>query len=176
MDEPKQEMFVEGLPVPHRLVTLINRGLWPKTEKEALRQNIRSFVPKERIQLFAPEEDRIFLVWPPFRTVSKIRSNAERRGGGEEKFWSSSAAPEGLSPALSVFIGDFGLGSDSPILLDYREDRFNPTVIRLQWRKGLDLPNIWVRCADSFDEFADMLGLEAAPTSPQKPLNARDVP
>ena len=48
---------------------------------------------------------------------------------------------------------------DSPILLDYRQDRSNPAVIRLHWRLPPE-PNVWVRCADTFDGFADMLGLE----------------
>jgi len=74
-------------------------------------------------------------------------------------FWSRFGALEEISPELCVDIGDFGLGSDSPILLDYRQDRSNPAVIRLQWRKPQ--PNGCVRCADSFDEFADMLGLDS---------------
>jgi hypothetical protein len=147
-------MLVDGLSIPDRLVTLIDRGLWPRTAKEAQRQNTYSLVPAERIHLFAPEEDKIYLMAPPFHTVATIRQSQ-----GKGKFWDRFAAPEGISPELSVDIGDFELGSDSPILLDYREDRLNPIVIRLKWRKSLGLPNIWVRCADSFDEFADMLGL-----------------
>jgi hypothetical protein len=84
---------------------------------------------------------------------------AKRRVGGEEKFWSTFAALEGISPELSVILGDFGLGSDAPILLDYRDDRSTPSVICLKWRKPE--PNVWVRCADCFDQFVDMLGLDA---------------
>jgi hypothetical protein len=155
-------MFVDGLPIPDRLVSLIDRGLWPRTEVEAQRQNIDSLVPAERIHLFAPEEDSIYLSAPPFCTAT-----TRRRDQGEGKFWDRFAAPEGISHELSVDIGDFGLGSDSPILLDYRGHRNSPTVIRLKWRKALGLPNVWVRCADSFDEFADMLGLDCCDrTSP----------
>lgn len=148
-------MFVEGLPIPHRLTMLIDRGLWPRTEVEARRQNIYSLVPADRIHLFAPEEDKIYLMQPPFYTVARLRSM------GHEKFWSTFAAPEGISADLSIEIGAFQLGSDSSILLDYRGDRNNPSVIRLKWRKTVGLPNVWVRCADSFDGFADMLGLDA---------------
>ena len=148
-------MFVDGLRIPERLVKLIDRGLWPGTAAEARRQNLKSLVPPERIHLFAPEEDKIYLMAPPFYTVT-----TRRQSQGKGKFWDVFAAPEGISPELSVDIGDFGLGSDSPILLDYKEDRSNPTVIRLKWRKALGLPNAWVRCANNFDEFADMLGLE----------------
>jgi hypothetical protein len=109
----------------------------------------------ERIHLFAPEQDRIYLISPPFHTV------AERRGVRPgDKFWSSFAAPDGISPELSIDIGAFGLGSDAPILLDYRENSSDPSVIRLVIRWQLGQPNLWVRCAETFDEFADMLGLD----------------
>jgi hypothetical protein len=164
--------MVGSLQLPKRLLALIDSGLWPRNETEANRQNLQSLVPKERIQLFAPEEERIYLVWPPFRTVAEIMRNAESRRDSEEWFWATFAAPEGISPDLSVCIGDFGLGSDAPILLDYREDRSNPAVIRLKVnpRLGETIPNdrkkligwanVWLCCADTFDAFADMLGLE----------------
>lgn len=146
------DFMVGNLPLPKRLIDLVESGLWPQTADEALRQNLRSLVSKERIQLFAPQEDRIYLLSPPFHTVAKRMSG---KGGN---FWSKYGALEGIAPDLSVVIADFGIGSDSPILLDYRKDPDSPTVIRLLWRKPAS--NIWVRCAETFDEFADMLQLE----------------
>jgi hypothetical protein len=144
-----------GLSLPKRLLALIDSGRWPRTEGEAQRQNLRPLVSMERIHLFAPEQDRIYLISPPFHTV------AERRGVRPgDKFWSSFAAPDGISPELSIDIGAFGLGSDAPILLDYRENSSDPSVIRLVIRWQLGQPNLWVRCAETFDEFADMLGLD----------------
>jgi hypothetical protein len=102
---------------------------------------------------------------PPFSTVAAFIAAQE----GE--FWSRFGALEQINPDLSIFIGDFGLGSDSPILLDYRRDPANPTVIRLKLNptladasaggspKVLGWANAWLRCADSFDVFSDMLGL-----------------
>lgn len=55
-------------------------------------------------------------------------------------------------------IGDFGLGSDSPIILDYAQDSTNPPVFRLRW--GQNGHNEWVPGARDFDEFAIMLGLD----------------
>jgi hypothetical protein len=156
MSNLESEMSVAGLPIPKRLADLIQQGLWPRTKAEELMQNSKPLVPKERIHLFAPDEDKIYFVRPPFSTVD------ERSRGGEQTFWSTFAAAEDISPKLSVFIGSFGLGSDSPIVLDYRRDGVNPPVIRLKWRKAVGLPNVWIRCADSFDEFADMLGLDAS--------------
>ena len=138
------------LPLPKRLVNLIDSGRWPRTPDEERRQNIHLLVSKERIQSFAPEQDRIYLFRPPFRTI------AQRMSGAEGAFWSRWGALGEIAPDLALDIADFGLGADSAIVLDYRQE--NPPVIRLVWRKPE--PNEWVRCADSFDEFADLLGLD----------------
>jgi hypothetical protein len=59
---------------------------------------------------------------------------------------------------LSVDIADFGMGSDSPILLDYRPDVSNPAVIRLKLnpvlgetlasgrKRVVGWANVWLRC------------------------------
>src|ERR1700730_12126852 len=109
---------VSDLPLPNRLLRLLDSGRWPRTYEEGLKQNLKSLVPKERIQLFAPEESTIYLHTPPFYTVAA--DIAARRKRGHHTFWSSYAALDGISPELSLVIGDFGLGSDTPIL-DYRQ-------------------------------------------------------
>jgi hypothetical protein len=46
-----------------------------------------------------------------------------------DRFWSLQvSAPDSIDHAKAVCIGDFGLGSDSPIVLDYRENRDAPVV------------------------------------------------
>jgi hypothetical protein len=156
--------MVGTLSLPKRLLTLIDSGFWPRTPDEAKRQGLRGFVSKERIQFFAPEQDQIHLLSPPFMTVATRMVH--------NKFWSRFGALEQISPELSVDIADFGMGSDSPILLDYRPDVSNPAVIRLKLnpvlgetlasgrKRVVGWANVWLRCADTFDAFADMLGLE----------------
>ena len=162
--------MVGTLPLPKRLLTLMDFGFWPRTPDEAKRQGLRGLVSKERIQFFAPEQDQIHLLSPPFSTV------ATRMADGD-KFWSRFGALEQISPELCVFIADFGMGSDSPILLDYRPDVSNPAVIRLKLnpvlgqtlasgrKKVVGWANVWLRCADTFEAFADMLGLEQGVSS-----------
>jgi hypothetical protein len=78
---------------------------------------------------------------------------------GEAEFWSEFGALDEISPEESLVIADFGMGSDSPILLDYRFNSASPRVLRLRWSdQGRN--NHWVLCASDFDTFADMLGLE----------------
>ena len=76
--------------------------------------------------------------------------------GSEGDFWSEWGSLGEIAPDLALVMGDFGLGADSAIMPDYRQE--NPVVLRLVWRKPE--PNVWARCADKFDEFADMLGLD----------------
>lgn len=81
---------------------------------EEHRQNIHLLVPKERIQSFAPEEDRIYLFRPPFRTIAQLLNSRE------DGFWSERGALADIEPDLALDIGDFGIGADSAIVLDYR--------------------------------------------------------
>ena len=154
--------MVGHLQLPKRLLRLIETGRWPRTHEEELRQNIQPLFSKESIRSFAPDQDRIYFVRPPFSTV------ASRIASGET-FWSKFGALEQISPEMSIIIGDFGLGSDSPIVLDYRQNAENPAVIRLKLNPIYGDPsasgrpnllgwsNSWLRCADSFDALADLL-------------------
>jgi len=60
---------------------------------------------------------------------------------------------------LAVAIGDFGLGSDAPLMLDYWRSPESPCVLRLQWSQD---GNQWIKVSDSFDEFVAISGLASA--------------
>jgi hypothetical protein len=147
-----KDFTVGDLPLPKRLLAFIDCGFWPRTSREEKEQILHPLVAREKILLFAPEEERIYFLKPPFCTL------AEQTNGREDEFWSKFAAADGISPELAIAIGGFGPGLDSPILLDYQLDRSNPAVLRLESRKHE--PDAWVRCANTFDDFADMLGLD----------------
>ena len=149
------QVLVDGLMIPERLVALINRGPWPRTEEDELRQNLKPLVTTERIRIIAPEQDRVYFFSPPFPTVARLSN------GDEKQFWLKHGALEDIDAQSSVVIGDFGLGSDAPIVLDYRKSRLSPTVIRLKWNYGIGQRNQWLLCANSFDEFADILCLDS---------------
>jgi hypothetical protein len=148
-------MRVEGLLIPEALVGLIEAGIWPKDEQETSRQYGSPLAPRERIQAMAPEESELVLIHPPFRTVAQHRS-------GGERFWDwEQAAASGIDVALTIPIGDFGLGSDAPIVLDYRVDRNRPKVLRLRYGAS-HAENRWVEMAPTFEAFAEALGLNQA--------------
>ncbi len=143
-------MRVEGLLIPDLLQDALDAGKWPRTANEALKQNLRSLVSEERIRQVAPDESKIYLYAPPFATLARALV------GGD--FYVRFGALDQLVPELAIAIADFGMGSDSPILLDYQHDRTTPSVIRLWWPGG-GSPNRWVMIAPDFKSFVESLGL-----------------
>lgn len=139
------------LAIPPLLLALVEAGRWPRTSEEALRQNTTPWVGEDRVRALAPEESMIFLEPPPFSTVRELSAG--------HPFWGGPMAdPDGIDPDRTIVLGDFGLGSDAPIALDYRHDAARPRVIRLRWA-GPDTPNRWVVMAPDFVTFAVTLGL-----------------
>ena len=116
-------------------------------------QQLHPIVSADRVRRFAAEETLICLQRPPFRTIAKVRA-----AGGAGDFWERFGALDQIDPERALIIGDFGLGSDSPIVLDYARNSSNPPVLRLSWGPRGE-GNEWVEGARSFDEFAEMLGL-----------------
>ena len=139
------------LPLPPLLSEMLETGRWPRDSREANAQNLRSLADRERVRLLAPGEERLFLYPPPFATVSE-----HRRAEGEQ-FWGQMADPDGINPDLALVIGDFGLGSDAPILLDYRYHADDPRVLRLRWHPHRVTK--WEPLAPDFLRFVEVLGL-----------------
>ena len=139
------------LPIPSRLTSLIQAGKWPCDWREMNAQNLRPRFRPEQVHRIAAEESEICLQSPPFRTVAEYAA-----AGGSGDFWPRFGALEQIVPEKVVIIGDFGLGSDAPIALDYSRGASSPVVIRLRWKYP---QTEWVKCAENFEEFADILGL-----------------
>ncbi len=138
-------------PIPDRLVELIESGFWPNRDN-VNQQNLRSLVEANLVREFAPEEDFIFFDAPPFALISDLVANGD-------EFWSREEAnPSGLSHEHAVVIGDFGLGSDAPIVLDYSSDLQNPEVKRLRWGSSFS-ENQWVTASKDFDTMCRILQL-----------------
>jgi hypothetical protein len=140
----------DSFSLPPELQLLIATGVWPNSDNE-LRQNLKPVVSVDAIQKFASDEDGLYLHPPPFYTVAVCAMR--------NSFWGEHAAPSQLDFTSALVLGDFGLGSDAPIVLDYSNDRDNPSVKRLQWRSD---GNRWVEVCETFAEFAALL--EMTPT------------
>jgi hypothetical protein len=133
-----------SLPLPNELIRLLTDGLWPD-QQSAQRQNLHPLIPKEVVRQFAPEEETIFLYPPPFQTVAEARKH--------NKFWEDKrSALNEIDPELALIVGDFGLGSDAAIILDYRAGE--PRLFRLQWGEH---GNHWVACGIKMADFATQI-------------------
>jgi hypothetical protein len=78
--------------LPILLKALIAAGRWPRTEREAMQQNLRPLMSPERVRLFAADESTIYLLPPPFPTV------ADEVSRGTRGFWSEFGALDEISP------------------------------------------------------------------------------
>jgi hypothetical protein len=145
---------MDDFPLPDCLARLLAAKIWPLTETQSMNaQQLRPIIAAERVQRFAADETLICLQPPPFTTIARVRA-----AGGAGDFWERFGALDQIDPERALILGAFGLGSDSPIILDYASNPSNPPVLRLRWGfqgKG----NEWVAGAVNFDEFAQMLGL-----------------
>lgn len=135
------------------LTRLIEAGVWPSSNSPSMTaQEFDPLMPADRVQRFAQEESLICLHSPPFTTIAQYQA-----AGGADDFWERFGALDQIVPEKALIIGDFGLGSDSPIILDFARNPSDPPVLRLRW--GPDRRNEWVQGARNFDELAEMLGL-----------------
>ena len=138
-------MEIDGLLLPDLLTSMIATGRWPSGNDTINKQNLQSLIPSDRNRKLR----RICLYPPPFRTLANARN---------DDFYRKHGAIWQLKPELAIEIADFGIGSDSPILLYYDKSKTEPTVINLDWQEG-DNPNTWVVTAESFSAFVDVLGI-----------------
>jgi hypothetical protein len=140
--------------IPALLEALIASGRWPKNAEEAHRQNLQPLIAAERVRRLAPDEQgNIYLASPPFGVIG-------RTGDVKDFFNLPSSDPGGIDRDLAIIIADFGIGSDAPIVLDYRESPTNPRVLRLRYND--DSPPLvgkWVELTPDFATFVDALGL-----------------
>jgi hypothetical protein len=164
--------------LPDGLNRLLAKGIWPSAASGPSmdQQGLHRIVSSDRVKRFAADETEIRLQPPPFRTMAMERA----RGGGAADFWEEFGAFDQIDPELALFIGDFGFGSESVIILDYARDPLNPPVLRLRWGTKIESmgwvrrllllvfricwektsnTTEWVQGASDFDEFAEMLGL-----------------
>jgi hypothetical protein len=129
--------------VPREIEALMRAGIWPRNPAEVTAQNLRALVPQDLVRRIAPEENEIIFYSPPFVTV--------RAEMGPGSYWCNpNCAVNEIDPDRTALIGDFGLGSDAPIALAYRNELAEPSVIRLRWgREG----NHWVEVAPNVRAF-----------------------
>ncbi len=139
------------LPIPKLLAEMVNSGVWP-TDTSNL-QELKPILGKEAAKKLSSQDDRIVLIPPPFHTIGD-----EVRGGN--RFWETGVTnPKQIDYDKALIIADFGMGSDSPVVLYYSVAE-SPRVMYLRWiGNGQDIHHEWVETHPTFDEFASAVGL-----------------
>jgi hypothetical protein len=146
---------MHALEMPSELGRLIAAGAWPRSSHEANRQDLET---DSVVQRLVPGHDQLFLYPPPFATV------AECIARGEQEFWGKWGSLDQIDPHRTQIIGDFGLGSDTAIALDYRSPE-STAVIRLAWeaedrKTHWEKRTRWVPFFATFAEFASAFDIE----------------
>jgi len=185
----RRVVSISRVEVPELLLDLVERGLWPADQtqadalensypappigprssvaiehlKDAPRSSLRPArpapsIPIDRVRMINPKAMALHLIPPPFHTMRHASI-----------YWAADYfAPEEIDLDNTIDIGDFGRGSDQPIILDYENDPLEALVRRLDFklvRSVVDgVPNKfwdshWIEIAPSFSEFAHLLGL-----------------
>lgn len=92
---------------------------------------------------------------PPFRTIGE----GIAAGNG---FWESLTNAGQINNDRALIIADFGLGSDSPIIL-YFGEALEPSVMYLQWCQDDEgtITHRWIETHSTFSAFALHVGLIA---------------
>ena len=186
------QFTIGGLPLPQEMREMVADGTWPVDEAPASKgyrfdlQKVKLLVPhaSELHLIPAPFLNRICTQLDPcmvrrsFRRPPPEPPEASRYRGKlivkrrllryEEfmlAFWNwPCAAPQELDFTLAIDIGDFGPGTDAPIVLDYRINRLEPRVMYLKqkWTEKGEPDNHWCEAAPSFRDFARQIGLARA--------------
>jgi hypothetical protein len=105
------------LVLPGLLLEMVESGRWPNERgRDVDTDQVRTLAGYCGLPLH--------LSPPPFRPIAEW----EQSGGFFTWGW---AAPDGLDHQKAISIADFGLGADSPIVLDYRENPARPSVLYL---------------------------------------------
>ncbi len=156
---PARERFPYA--VPEKIAALASVGIWPLTHADTQRQNVESLFEVDSVRDFAPDERALVLYAATnFRSVAaELRS---RRARGDTWATDFNYAVADIDPELTLIIGDFGLGSDACLALDYRYDPSEPAVIKQQWPQcppSAAAPIRWIRVAPTFEAFWAQLRL-----------------
>ncbi len=143
---------MEKYELPKSLINLIQLGIWPSSKKDAHKQNLKPILGKDAACKLSKDNDRIYLEGPPFITIEEEAIS--------NRFWYDELTNVGeIDYKKAVIIGDFGIGSDSAIIL-YYGNTHKPSIMYLKWSfKANNIHHSWVETHSCFDDFAIEVGL-----------------
>jgi hypothetical protein len=142
-----------SLELPKLLSQLIEQGTWPQAGANVNEQEFEPIIDSGIVNKIFPGEDRVSLMPPPFHTIADEKYD-------EHDFWKTGVSNYvEIEYSKALIIADFGVGSDSPIVLYYGSEN-EPDIRFLKWLgNGSSITHKWIRSHGSFEEFANEVGL-----------------
>jgi hypothetical protein len=136
---------INGLPIPEFMLQLIAASRWVTKRVPGFPHP--EFLSEQKLCLYGLHQMASENLYWPYETDPRFVGVDDR-----------SYDPATINPSLSVLIGDFGLGSDQSIALDYRKSIADPPVVAMRWRVPV-AANCWIEIAKSVRDFAAMVDL-----------------
>lgn len=147
VQDKKKEVYINNLLLPKELVELISMK----------KHNYAKDVSKLYSFMFDIENPRLE-IWPLDLIMTENKSWTNQTDPMFVGTLDLVDKPGIIDPQQSILFGDFGIGSDQPVALDYRLSKDQPCVLILKWAE-FGKANRWVKIAENFQQFKDMVGL-----------------
>jgi hypothetical protein len=104
-------------------------------------------VDRATVNAFAPDEERLILHPPPLLTVAEDAAH-------NPEYWRDLGCLDQIHPDEAVLLGDFGSGSETVLIADFRTDPAQ--VLRRALAEGGDQ---WTHVAGTVEELLELLGV-----------------
>ena len=135
--------------LPRLLVELIESGVWSTPGSD-----VDPRIPSHVVRVWDRFAKGIHLMDVPL--------TVQRDATASPAFYEEFGALSEIDPEACVVIADFGMGSDSPIVLDL--SKTPPPVLRLRYPDASDpeATTTWETIAPDFESFAARIGIDRA--------------
>ena len=139
--------------IPELLEKLVREKIWPDNKISVNVQEDSPLIGIEIVKQISPDDRKLILMIPPFHTIQDEINDGH-------KFWTSELSNVGeIDYSNALIIADFGIGSDSVVIL-YLDEALEPCVKYLKWSgMGQNVTHTWEHVDDNFRNFAIRIGL-----------------
>lgn len=149
-------MRVDSLQIPKEIDFLLESGIWPRKVSQLQSQVTDPKITEDLVKKISPGHSVIYFDTPPFKTIEQLIKDGD-------VFWMDEMLSS-IDYQRAVLIGDFGIETDTAIILYYEFDETTPIIMKLEWygEKGSNIIDKarWVKVSDTFKEFCQLLNLK----------------
>ena len=151
-------MIINGLVISGEMENLLdNDRFHSPQDTESFRALVEPYFPGNAHDLI-----KDFRFYPRGLIQGETMGLYKWFGGGDQIMMlgkrDESQKPGNLDPAKAVLMGDFGIGSDTGIAMDYRENIVSPRILIHVWGRRPEAENKWVVLTNTFEEFLSESG------------------